>query len=308
MQIITGKTGEAHVRAEDDRALHAGMIGTSAYILPVGSRLAASIETANNIVIADGELIFQGTHARIRYGETDTCIIENGTTGYNRLDLIVARYKQVAGLESVTLEVLKGDPTTATPTAPAYTPGNILQGDTLAEIPLYEVRISGVNVVSVTCQLPVLLTCMDNLYTKAEIDQQNGQLNTKIDQVNAQAAASLTQNVAALDAKINSNQQSTANQLASLSSGIDTVEKRLQEQVDRLDAADATTLSAIDAKVAAEAGARSAGDEAASQAAIAHANNLNTNIQAQISSLQSQINSIKTTCESLQKQINALKK
>lgn len=297
MQIITGKTGEAHVRAEDDRALHAGMIGTSAYILPVGSRLAASIETANNIVIADGELIFQGTHARIRYGETDTCIIENGTTGYNRLDLIVARYKQVAGLESVTLEVLKGDPTTATPTAPAYTPGNILQGDTLAEIPLYEVRISGVNVVSVTCQLPVILTCMDNLYTKAEIDQQN-----------AQAATSLTQNVAALDAKIDSNQQSTATQLASLSSGIDTVEKRLQNQVDRLDAADANTLNTIDAKVAAEAGARSAGDEAATQAAIAHANNLNTNIQAQISSLQSQINSINTTCESLQKQINALKK
>lgn len=171
MQIITGKTDTAHVRSEDDRALHAGMVGTGNYILNVGSRLAASIETANNIVIADGELLFQGTHARIRYGETDTCIIENGTTGYNRIDLIVARYTQVAGLESITLEVIKGEATAGEPSEPAYTPGNILEGATLAEVPIYAVRISGVNVVSVTSKIPILYTSMDNTYTKEIIDE-----------------------------------------------------------------------------------------------------------------------------------------
>lgn len=280
MQIITGKTGETHVRAEDDRALHAGMIGTSAYILPVGGRLAASIETANNIVIADGELIFQGTHARIRYGETDTCIIENGTTGYNRLDLIVARYKQVAGLESVTLEVLKGDPTTATPTAPTYTPGNILQRDTLAEIPLYEVRIAGVNVVSVTCKLPILLTCMDNLYTKEEIVQQNSRLSTKIDQTLIAAKCYTDTSTAECTAEAH------------------------QYAADYATARKAEAINYTDSAIAAETNARAAGDDSV----VNYVNNINANIQASIASLQSSISSLATTCDSLQKQINALKK
>lgn len=170
MQIITGKTDTAHVRSEDDRALHAGTFGTGAYILNVGSKLAATIETASNIVIADGELLFQGTHARIRYGETETCIIENGVTGYNRIDLIVARYTQTAGLEQMELAVIKGEATAGEPTPPAYTAGNILEGATLAEIPLYEVRIAGVNVISVTSQLPVIITTLDNIYTKAQTE------------------------------------------------------------------------------------------------------------------------------------------
>lgn len=179
MQIITGKTDTAHVRSEDDRALHAGTFGTEAYILNVGSKLAASIETANNIVLADGELMFQGTHARIRYGETESCIIENGTTGYNRIDLIATRYTQTAGLEQVELIVIKGEATAGEPTPPAYTAGNILEGATLAEIPLYAVRIAGVNVISVTSQLPVITTTMDNIYTKEQIEDRLAEKQNK---------------------------------------------------------------------------------------------------------------------------------
>lgn len=168
MQIITGKTGVEHVTAADDRALHAATFGTGNYVLDVGSKFEAKVETSNNIVISDGELMMNGTHARIRYGETETVVIENGTTGYNRIDLIVARYKKQSGLESVELAVIKGETTSGTPEAPSCTEGNILEGAELAEMPLYAVKLEGVNIVSIT-QLFDISTGLSNIYRKNSI-------------------------------------------------------------------------------------------------------------------------------------------
>lgn len=168
MQIITGKTGTEHVTAEDDRALHAATFGTGNFVLDIGSKFSARVETSNNIVISNGELMMNGTHARIRYGETETVVIENGTTGYNRIDLIVARYKKQSGIESVELAVIKGETTSGTAKQPSYTTGNILEGDELAEMPLYAVKLEGVNVVSVT-PLFTIVTGMNDVYRKDEV-------------------------------------------------------------------------------------------------------------------------------------------
>lgn len=168
MQIVTGKTGTNHVTAEDDRALNAATFGTENYVLDIGAKLEANIETSNNITISDGEILMNGTHARIRYGETETVVIENGTTGYNRTDLIVARYKKQSGLESVELAVIKGITTPETPEMPHYTEENILEGAELAEMPLYAVNLEGVNIASVT-PLYTIITGMDYIYRKDEV-------------------------------------------------------------------------------------------------------------------------------------------
>lgn len=188
MQIITGKTGENHVTAEDDGALHAAVFGTGNYVLDVGSKLEATVETSNNISIADGELLINGRHARIRHGETDSVVIENGTTGYNRIDLIVARYQKVSGIESVVLTVIKGETTAGTAIKPSHTEGNILEGVELAEMPLYAVKLEGVNIVSISPLFTILTHLSDvyrkiETYSRAEIDEISKELQTSINDV-----------------------------------------------------------------------------------------------------------------------------
>ena len=169
MKIITGKTGTNHVTAADDRSMYAAIFGRSSYVLDTGDKLSASIQSSNEIVISNGDLLHNGTHARIPYGETKTVQIENGTTGYNRKDLIVARYTSVAGIESMDLVVIKGDPTTGTPMEPDYTTGDILEGVTTSDMPLYCITISGVNIDAIEPKF-VIKTGLDDRYTKQEVE------------------------------------------------------------------------------------------------------------------------------------------
>ena len=203
MQIITGKTGTNHVASEDDRALHSATFGSGNYVLNSGLMFEATIETSNNIVLAEGDLLINGTHARIRHGETETVIIENGTTGYNRIDLIVARYTKSAGIEDVSLVVVKGEPTTGTATQPStdYIGLNVLDGVEIVDMPLYAVQLSGVNVESVT-PLFTVVTGLDDVYRKDEVETIKSELQTNIN------AAQTTANTGVTNA---SKAQSTAN-------------------------------------------------------------------------------------------------
>lgn len=167
MKIITGHTGENHVTSYDDRALHAGIFGSGSYVLDTGTRLEASVITANTIRISEGDIMHQGTHARIPYGEYKDVTIDNGTTGYKRKDLIMAYYLRLGDIETMTIEVRKGIPDAADPLEPACLGGNILEGDRQSEMPLYLVELDGVNVVSVTPKFKVLHTA-DNVYPKSK--------------------------------------------------------------------------------------------------------------------------------------------
>lgn len=168
MKIITGHTGENHVTSYDDRALHAGIFGSGSYVLDTGTRLEASVITANTIRISEGDIMHQGTHARISYGEYEDVTIDNGTTGYRRKDLIMAYYLRIGDIETMTIEVRKGIPDAADPLEPACLGGNILNGDRRSEMPLYLVELDGVNIVSVKPKFKVLHTA-DNTYPKDQI-------------------------------------------------------------------------------------------------------------------------------------------
>jgi hypothetical protein len=152
MKIITGKTGEAHIASEDDRSRIASTWGPSDVVLNRGQKLKCERTVLPNTVrIYDGDLILQGTHARIPYGHYDDLTIDNGAIGFNRIDLIVVRYEcDENGFEVVTLSVIKGEPTSGTPIAPEATPGDILAGDDLHELALHEVLINGIDIVSIT--------------------------------------------------------------------------------------------------------------------------------------------------------------
>jgi hypothetical protein len=158
MDIITGSTGTNHVTSADDRALHAGMIGLGNYVLNTGNKLSASINSSNVVRISSGDIVLNGCHARIRYGEyEDVTFNSTGSDDMKRIDLIVARYKRVGNIESVTLEVIEGTPST-NPSAPTdeYVGKSILENETISDMILYEVTIEGYAVASTKSKFSVL--------------------------------------------------------------------------------------------------------------------------------------------------------
>lgn len=147
LQIVTGYTGTAHIKSAHDRARNAGTVGTGSYVMRTGNMLAAKMQSANTLRIVDEDLMMQGVHATVEAGTHEDLTVDNGTQGKKRNDLVVARYERLAGepkTESVTLRVIKGEPSDGAAADPAYTEGDILGGDLVAEMPLYRVPIDGI--------------------------------------------------------------------------------------------------------------------------------------------------------------------
>lgn len=151
MKIITGYTGKPHVTSEQDRDVNIGVVGEGSYVLQTGMQLAAEVSSNNEIKIRDGVLMHQGCTASIKKNTYDSLIIINGSQGMKRIDLIVARYEknQDNGIESLDLKVIQGTPAESTPTVPEYTEGDIQAGDYVADMPMYQVIIDGLNITEV---------------------------------------------------------------------------------------------------------------------------------------------------------------
>lgn len=147
MNIITGYTGAAHVTAQQDRLINQAVFGTGTYILSVGSQLEPTINSATSVSLADGLVSLQGCIGEIPNGSTEEITIGAGATGYNRLDLICAKYtKDSNGIESIGFEVIQGVATTGTPEASYPTEGSIEDGDTEVYGVLYGVQIEGLTI------------------------------------------------------------------------------------------------------------------------------------------------------------------
>lgn len=151
MDIITGYVGTPHVTAEQDRDINIGIFGNESYVLQTGSQLNAEISSNNEIKIRDGVIMHQGCAASIKKNTYDSLTINNGSQGMKRIDLIVARYQKNKedGVESLNLKVIQGAPAESNPTVPKYTTGDIQTGDLVADMPLYQVILNGLNVTEV---------------------------------------------------------------------------------------------------------------------------------------------------------------
>jgi len=157
MEIITGYTGENHVTSADDASLYRGILGSGDYVLDVGNKFAATIIDNNTVRISDGDLVIQGHQARIRSNDYEEVTIDNGTPDQKRNDLIVARYQKntTTGIESITLEVVKGTPG-ATAVDPDIVQEDLATGGTQRDFPLYRVSLNGLVLESVTSLFTVI--------------------------------------------------------------------------------------------------------------------------------------------------------
>lgn len=159
MNIITGYKAEPHITAQQDRNVNMGIFGTGTYIVDIGSTMAATVVSANEITIADGLLVTEGCTAEIERGTSESLEIANGSQGMLRTDLIVARYTKASGtgVEDMELAVITGTPAASSPADPSYNTGSIANGDTLVDFPLYRVSLNGISIESVT-RIPSIVT------------------------------------------------------------------------------------------------------------------------------------------------------
>ena len=145
MKIITGNTGEKHVTSEDDGTLYASIVGKDDYILDINENFSHEVLDTNTIRINSGDALLNDRQVRIPRGTYDLVSIDNGQTGYKRIDLIVIRYESNKVIEKANLVVIKGTATTGTATAPDYQKESILDGALIHDVPLYEVHLDGIN-------------------------------------------------------------------------------------------------------------------------------------------------------------------
>ena len=135
----------SNVSAEIDAYLHHLTWGYDG-VFKYGNNLDAEIVTNNLIKIKDGLLINQGRFMRIVPGSYEEIAIENGLTGVNRTDLIVAHFETDGITETFDIRVIKG---TNDAGEPEYTTGHTFTGGTVNELPLYAVNIEGINITSI---------------------------------------------------------------------------------------------------------------------------------------------------------------
>lgn len=158
--LVTGYAGYEHITSADQGSFNASFFGKGQYVMESGNQFSASITSNSTVRILDGDLLMYGRHVRIAPDTYEDMTIETGTSGKKRMDLIVMEYSKdsSSGVETAQLKVIKGTETTGTATMPEYTNGNILEGATLNQMPLYKVNLDGVTLKSVTKAFTVIPT------------------------------------------------------------------------------------------------------------------------------------------------------
>lgn len=155
-ELVTGVAGHPHIDGDDIASLMTGIIGPDDCVLTTGEGLPARMETSNTLSLGTGDLLMQGRH--VRFASSSTVTVESGTPGMKRNDLLVCRYMKAAdGVETASLVVIKGAPTSGTPQDPAWEHGRIIEGATIADMPLYRIPLDGITVQA----LQPMFTTMD---------------------------------------------------------------------------------------------------------------------------------------------------
>lgn len=157
--LVTGSHGgdDPHVESKHDALMHAAMLGRSGYILKTRNwTMKPTAKDANNITIPAWDLVVEGRQIYIA-APTDVNI-QSGSQGQKRRDLIVARYalNSGTGVETVTLEVIKGVPSAATPADPGIETGSIIGGAIVSDLPLCRVNLDGITITSIDTLVNVM--------------------------------------------------------------------------------------------------------------------------------------------------------
>ena len=135
-EIVDGMTGTKHISSDDLSELNDALAGGGYHVWDYASAFWLTMSSASKATISAGVGMVDGK--RFRNSGDVTVTVDSGTQGQKRNDLVVARYSRTsAGIESVEPVVIKGTPTTGTPSDPATT---------TKDLKLWRIPIDGLNV------------------------------------------------------------------------------------------------------------------------------------------------------------------
>ncbi|WP_243026890.1 hypothetical protein [Dorea formicigenerans] len=190
MEIVSGRTGKPHVTSQQFRQLIEGTVGQESCILTSGENLEPELASNNSLKIRSGMLAHHGNISSVKIGTYDEVGLSNGSQGMKRIDLVVCRYTKNAEteVESCDWVVIMGTPAASNPVAPAYTVGNLQDGDLVDDCPIFEVHYDGINVTEVK----KLVSVVSNL---TELNSNIKILNSKKDSGHALKVFNASENL-----------------------------------------------------------------------------------------------------------------
>lgn len=182
LTINTSPESEAHILAEDDAALYAGMLAQDS-VLNLGNKLKATVISNNKVRISDGIVLVGGHAGRIIKGDYEDMTINNGVSGQKRNDIIAARFIAGAsgGADSYKLVVIQGT-SGITAKDPTYVKGDLYNGDKQRDYPLWRVKIENLSIVKVEQMFTVGKSTEE---TVSELLKINEKLQNQIDALSA---------------------------------------------------------------------------------------------------------------------------
>lgn len=155
IELVTGYQGKDHVTADQWADFNRGIFGKDT-ILPVGNRMETAIQTANQITVKDGVAVIDGRQVYIGYGESENIVIQSGTQGMLRRDIVVLEYnKDESGVESVAFKVITGEPKASDAVDPSVENTDIRTGVSTSQKPFCRVRLNGTAIEGVDALIPV---------------------------------------------------------------------------------------------------------------------------------------------------------
>ena len=128
--------------------------------------------------MSNGVICVGGHIARTVYGDYSDMTIENGEISKNRNDIITAVFSTTGekGIDKFKIEVKKGTPGVVAED-PELTKENLYEGGKLRELPLWRVKLEGINIIGVEQMFKIIHKIPD---LEEMIESLNGKTDLKI--------------------------------------------------------------------------------------------------------------------------------
>ena len=165
--IDTPESAVPHITAADDAFIHRAPYRVKSGIIDA---LTCVKVDDNTVQLSGGGVMNRGHILRIPDGETLSLTIESGTAGYKRYDCVAAEFVKGGDdvADSYQIKVVKGTPSTGTPTAPTLTHSSLLNKGDVNSIMLFLLYIDGTTLSDITQTLDTLPTLPNISYGTAK--------------------------------------------------------------------------------------------------------------------------------------------
>lgn len=161
LTINTVESESPHVYAENDAAIYQAILGDGDLLLNYGDNFNVDILSYNTVRVNSGLLSVQGHIGIIEIDDAQDLVLENGTSGVTRHDLIVAEFSTTGnhGIDTFALKVLKGN---SNGTLPDVTAEDLNSGGKVRQFAIADVTMTNLSITDVTI-LPTVATNMSDL-------------------------------------------------------------------------------------------------------------------------------------------------